>query len=88
MKGWYAISGLFVQPKTRVASGVAEMLGVDFADGMTGPFIRLVEGAETSVKGVFAAGDAATQMHNATLASAAGFMAGVSAHRSLMLAQI
>ena len=39
---------------------------------------------QTSVERVFAACDAAQPMHNATLASAAGVMAGVSAHRSLV----
>jgi thioredoxin reductase len=33
---------------------------------------------------VFAAGDAATPMHSATLASAAGMLAGVHAHQSLV----
>jgi thioredoxin reductase len=33
---------------------------------------------------VFAAGDAAMMMHNATLASADGVMAGVSLHRSMV----
>lgn len=82
------ISGLFVQPQTRVASGVAEMLGIEFSDGVLGAHIRLVEGSETSVKGVFAAGDAASPMHNATLASSAGLMAGISAHRSMLMEKI
>jgi thioredoxin reductase len=78
------VAGLFVQPKTRVASEIPVSLGLDFAEGMTGPYIRLVEGAQTSVDGIFAAGDAASQMHNATMASASGFMAGVSSHRALI----
>ena len=67
-----------------MASPLASQLGCTFADGMTGPHI-LVDGIQqTSVERVFAAGDAAQPMHNATLASAAGVMAGVSAHRSLV----
>ena len=38
----------------------------------------------TSVPGVFAAGDLANPMANATLAAAAGVMAGTAAHRSLI----
>jgi thioredoxin reductase len=38
----------------------------------------------TSVAGVYAAGDAITPMHNATLAAASGVLAGVAAHQSLM----
>ncbi|MNL66768.1 hypothetical protein D3C87_1912840 [compost metagenome] len=51
-----------------------------------GPVIRVDELKQTTVAGVYAAGDAATPMSNATLASASGVMAGVCAHRSLALA--
>ena len=79
-----AAQAVFTAPTTRVASPLASQLGCTFADGMTGPHI-LVDGIQqTSVERVFAAGDAAQPMHNATLASAAGVMAGVSAHRSLV----
>lgn len=40
---------------------------------------------QKSLPGIFAAGDAATSMYNATLASAAGVMAGVAAHRALIM---
>lgn len=76
---------VFTAPKTRVASPLAEQLGCDFSDGMTGRYIRVDAMQQTSVPGVFAAGDAATAMFNATIASAAGVMAGVSAHRALVL---
>ncbi|MBJ7455994.1 MAG: NAD(P)/FAD-dependent oxidoreductase, partial [Thermoleophilia bacterium] len=45
---------------------------------------RVDEWKQTTVPGVYAAGDAATPMHNATLASAAGVLAGVGAHQSLL----
>lgn len=76
---------VFTAPKTRVAGPLAEQLGCAFADGMTGPYIEVDPMQQTSVAGVFAAGDAATPMYNATLASAAGVMAGVAAHRALVL---
>ena len=76
---------VFTAPKTRVASPLAEQLGCDFSDGMTGRYITVDTMQQTSVSGVFAAGDAATQMFNATIASAAGVMAGVSAHRALII---
>jgi len=76
---------VFTAPKTRVASPLAEQLGCAFVDGMTGPYIEVDAMQQTSVPGVFAAGDAASQMYNATLASAAGVMAGTAAHRSLVL---
>jgi thioredoxin reductase len=46
--------------------------------------IRVDDWKATTVPGVFAAGDAARVMHNATLASADGVLAGVAAHQSLM----
>ncbi|MGA0608129.1 NAD(P)/FAD-dependent oxidoreductase [Phenylobacterium sp. VNQ135] len=77
---------VFTAPRTRMASRLAEQLGCAFADGPTGPYIQVDDIKRTTIEGVFAAGDAAQPMHNATLASAAGVMAGVSAHRSLVLA--
>ncbi|HEX2561548.1 FAD-dependent oxidoreductase, partial [Phenylobacterium sp.] len=82
-----AADAVFTAPRTRVASPLAEQLGCAFVDGPTGPFIQVDGVKQTSVPGVFAAGDAAQAMHNATLASAAGVLAGVSAHRSLVMAE-
>jgi thioredoxin reductase len=75
---------VFTAPRTRMTSPLAEQLGCAFDDGMTGQYIRVDAMQQTSVPGVFAAGDAATQMFNATMASAAGVMAGVAAHRALV----
>jgi thioredoxin reductase len=79
------LAGLFIAPKTQLASSLASDLGCAFLDGMTGPYLQVDEMKATSVPGVFAAGDATRQMHNATFASADGVMAGVAAHRSLMM---
>ncbi|MBX9760316.1 MAG: NAD(P)/FAD-dependent oxidoreductase [Beijerinckiaceae bacterium] len=76
---------VFTAPRTTMASALAEQLGCAFVDGPTGPYIEVDAVQQTSVRNVLAAGDAATTMYNATLASAAGVMAGVSAHRSLVL---
>ncbi|MDP3747399.1 MAG: NAD(P)/FAD-dependent oxidoreductase [Phenylobacterium sp.] len=82
-----AAQAVFTAPRTRMASSLAEQLGCAFEDGPTGPYIQVDAVKRTTISGVFAAGDAAQGMHNATLASAAGVLAGVSAHRSLVLAQ-
>jgi len=66
------------------AAVLAEQLGCAFDEGMAGPVIRVDEMKQTTVPGVFAAGDAARGMHNATFASADGVMAGVAAHRALV----
>jgi len=78
------VNALFVAPSTRMASPLAQQLGCAFDDGMRGPVIRVDDLKATTVPGVYAAGDAARAMHNATLASADGVLAGVGAHQSLM----
>ncbi len=78
------VGALFVAPMTRPSSPLAGLLGCEFEDGPMGPHVRVDEWKQTTVPGVYAAGDAATPMHNATLASAAGVLAGVGAHQSLL----
>ncbi|MDQ0573121.1 thioredoxin reductase [Variovorax paradoxus] len=78
------LDALFLAPRTRPGSPLAEQLGCAFDDGPFGPVIRTDAMKMTTVPGVFAAGDVAMLMHNATLASADGVMAGVSLHRSLV----
>lgn len=78
------LAALFVAPLTRPTGDLAERLGCV----LTGePGLRVIEVdgmQQTSVPGVFAAGDVARAMSNATLSSAAGVMAGVATHRSLV----
>lgn len=78
------LAAVFVAPRTHMASPLAEQLGCAFDDGPSGRYVRADDWRQTSVLGVYAAGDAATPMHSATLASASGVMAGVGAHQSLM----
>ena len=78
------LDALFTVPQTVMASPLAEQLGCAFDDGPTGPYIRVDDWKMTSLEGVYAAGDAASPMHNATFASAAGVAAGVGAHQSLV----
>lgn len=79
------VDALFVGARTAMASDLAQQLGCAFDDGPLGPVVRVDAGKATSVAGVFAAGDASTPMSNATFASASGVMAGVAAHRSLIV---
>ena len=78
------LDALFVGPRTQMASALGEQLGCAFDEGPMGPVIRADDWKQTSVPGVFAAGDASTMWTNATFASAAGVAAGVAAHRSLI----
>lgn len=79
-----SIDALFVGARTEMASDLAEQLGCAIDEGALGPVIRVTDFKETSVPGVFAAGDASTAMTNATFASASGVAAGIGAHRSLI----
>lgn len=80
------LRALFVASRSHMASPLAAQLGCAFDEGPLGPVIRVDELKQTTVPGVYAAGDASTPMSNATLASASGVMAGVCAHRSLVMA--
>ena len=77
------LRGLFLAPTVAMASPLAEQLGCAFEASPAGPFIR-VEMGQTSVPGVFAAGDAATAWSNATQAAAAGTLAGAAMHRAMV----
>jgi thioredoxin reductase len=78
------LEAIFTAPTTAPASPLAHQLGCAFEDGMTGPHVKLEAGQQTTIPGVYSAGDTASPMHNATLASAAGVMAGIGAHQSLI----
>lgn len=77
-------AGLFTQPKTYMSSPLAEQLGCEFEAGPTGEFIKVDAMRETSVKGVFACGDAAIGAGNVAIAVGEGARTGGAAHQSLM----
>ncbi|WP_020697638.1 NAD(P)/FAD-dependent oxidoreductase [Reyranella massiliensis] len=79
-----AISGLFIAPRTELTSDLAAQLGCKLEAGPLGPFIDVDLRQQSSVPGVFAAGDVASPIANATMAAAAGAMAAGSAHHSLI----
>lgn len=80
-----AIDALYVAPRTRLNSGIAEQLGCALDDAApSGVIVRTDAQKLTTVPGVFAAGDITRAMHNATFASADGVMAGTALHRSLV----
>ncbi|MHC1479943.1 NAD(P)/FAD-dependent oxidoreductase [Frateuria aurantia] len=79
-----AIDALFITPRTELIGNLAGQLGCAVDAGVHGPVIRVDDFKETTVRGVFAAGDASNLMTNASLATASGVMAGIGAHRSLV----
>ena len=78
------LAGLFIAPQTAPSTEIGAMLHCAVKDGPTGPYLDVDAMQTTSVPGVFAAGDLANPMANATLAAAAGVVAGVAAHQSLI----
>lgn len=62
----------------------AEMLGCATTQGPVGPFVRIGPMGQTSVPGVFAAGDCARPAHNVVAAIGDGATAGIGCHQSLV----
>ena len=79
-----AIDALYLAPRSRLNSPIAEQLGCALDEGPFGPVIRTDAAKLTSVPGVYAAGDAARAPHNASWAAADGVTAGISLHQSLI----
>jgi len=78
------IDALYVAPRSHFNSQIAEQLGCILDDGPFGLIIRTDEKKQTTVAGVYAAGDIARAPHNASWAAADGVTAGVFLHQSLV----
>ncbi len=78
------IEALYLAPRSRLNSAIADQLGCALDDGPFGPVIRTDAAKLTTVPGVYAAGDAARAPHNASWAAADGVTAGVSLHQALV----
>lgn len=78
------LDALFIGPQSRLNSDIADQLGCAFDDAPFGRIIRTDALKQTTVPGVFAAGDIARPMHSVTFAAADGVMAGTALHRSLV----
>ena len=79
-----ATDALYVGPRTRLNSEIAQRLGCELDDAQSGPIIRTDAEKMTTVPGVYAAGDVARGAHTVTFAAADGVMAGLAVHRSLI----
>lgn len=80
------LEAVFTGVRTRQASELPARLGCAFDETPFGRIIRVDPLQQTTIPGVFAAGDAARAMSNIHGSVADGYMAGVAAHRSLVLA--
>ena len=78
------LDAVFISPRTGMASPLAEQLGCRVDKAPYGPMVRTNEWKETSVAGVYAAGDVARAAHTASWAAADGVSAGIGVHQSLV----
>ena len=78
------VDALYLGPRTRLNSEIADQLGCETEEGTFGRIIRTDAQKGTTVPGVYAAGDITRSVHNVTWASADGVMAGMAVHRSLV----
>jgi len=78
------VDALYLGPRTRLNSEIAQQLGCELDEGTFGRIIRTDAAKMTTVSGVYAAGDITRDAHNVTWASADGVTAGMAVHRSLI----
>ena len=78
------MDGLFTASRTRMSSPIAAQLGCHFEEGPIGSYIHTDAFKATSVKGVFACGDAARMAGNVAFAVGDGAQAGAAAHQALL----
>ena len=78
------VDALFLGPRSRLNSGIAQQLGCAMDEAPFGPIIRTDPQKMTTVPGVYAAGDITRGAHSVTWACADGVMAAVAVHRSLV----
>ena len=79
-----ATDALYIGPRTRLNSQIAQHLGCELDDAQFGPIIRTDAEKTTTVPGVYAAGDITRGAHTVTFAAADGVTAGLAVHRSLI----
>ncbi|RYE08684.1 MAG: NAD(P)/FAD-dependent oxidoreductase [Hyphomicrobiales bacterium] len=79
-----ALGGMFAHPKVKPSARLHEDIGIVTEESVLGPYIRVNDEFETSVRGIFAAGDLAGPRHSVNGAIQGGSLAAVGAHRSLL----
>lgn len=79
------VKALFVMPQSHVRSAIPHDRDLTFKESPIGQIIATDDGRQTSLPGLYAAGDIALGPANITLASADGVKAGVMLHHSLIL---
>lgn len=81
-----AASAMLAAVRFEAASDIAAQLGCAYDDSLNGPVLRVDDSGQTTVAGVYAAGDITHMRHSVALAVAGGMVAGTSLHQSLVFA--
>ena len=79
------LKALFLITRSAIDNPIVTQLGCELEDAPFGKMIKTNNLKETTVKGVFAAGDVARPIHNATWAASDGVSAGIFTHQSLVV---
>lgn len=79
------IKALFLITRSSIDNPIISQLGCELEDTPFGQMIKTNNLKETTIKGVFAAGDLARPIHNATWAASDGVSAGIFTHQSLLV---
>ena len=80
-----AVDVLFAQPRNKPSASLHEALGLATAETPTGVVLKVDERRQTSVPGIYAAGDLTTPfLPSVTQASSQGAMAGIFAQQSML----
>ena len=79
-----ALDAMLAHPRVIPSARLHEDIGAETIDGPLGPHLEVNDDFETTVPGIFAAGDLAGPRHSINNAVYGGMMAGVGLHRSLL----
>ncbi|OYX04027.1 MAG: hypothetical protein B7Z15_17910 [Rhizobiales bacterium 32-66-8] len=80
-----AVDVLFAHPRNRPSASLHDALGLDIVPNPHGLTLKVDDRHETSLPGIYAAGDLANPMASVTLATAHGALAGVFAQQSMLV---
>src|SRR5436853_5497778 len=82
-----AVDTLFAHPRNKPSASLHESLGLATVDTPLGIILKVDERRETSMPGIYAAGDLANPITppSVTLASSHGAMAGIFAQQSMLV---
>ena len=80
-----AVDVLFAHPRNKPSASLHEALGLQTVDTPVGIALKVDDRRETTMPGIYAAGDLANPMASVTLASSHGAMAGIFAQQSMLV---